>query len=165
MNRFFLKAALLFVSASVPLIALAWTPYGPPVGPEGGFPGPAGESVPLPSRAMPGHSMPGQVKMTQERTETDYVLLIELDGLTPENVEVRASGRTLLVRTRMDARRSRSETFDDGRGYRESYQFSTGSRVRRFPVPPDGDLGGLQREDTAEAVRILIPRRAASPGQ
>jgi HSP20 family molecular chaperone IbpA len=103
--------------------------------------------------------------MTQERTEADYVLRIELNGLAPENVEVRASGRTLLVRTRMDARRSRSETFDDGRGYRESYQFSTGSRVRRFPVPPDGDLAGLQREDTAEAVRILIPRRAASSGQ
>jgi HSP20 family molecular chaperone IbpA len=109
--------------------------------------------------------MPGQVEMMQERTETDYVLLIELDGLAPENVEVRASGRTLLVRTKMDAQRSRSETFDDGRGYRESYQFSTGSRVRRFPVPPDGDLSGLRREDTAETVRILIPRRAASSGQ
>jgi hypothetical protein len=31
-------------------------------------------------------------------------------------------------------------------------------------VPPDGDLFALKREDSAEQVRILIPRRQAQSG-
>jgi hypothetical protein len=29
-------------------------------------------------------------------------------------------------------------------------------------VPPDGDLGALQREDSPERVRIIIPRSGGS---
>lgn len=105
----------------------------------------------------------GQVQMTQERTDDAYLLIIDLNGLAPENVQVRPFGNTLLVRTRRDARTRRSETFDDGRGFRESYRVSTGSSTRRLPVPPDGDLMALTREESPEQVRISIPRRQA-PG-
>lgn len=107
----------------------------------------------------------GQVRMTQERTDDQYLLIIELDGLAPENVQVRPMGQTLLVRTRIDARSRRSETFGDGSGYRESYRMSSGSSTRRLPVPPDGDLYALERVDTDEQVRILIPRRGAADGR
>lgn len=100
-----------------------------------------------------------QLRITQEQTEDAYLLIIDLDGLKPESVQVRPYGRSLLVRTRQDMRTHRSETFSDGRGYRESYRVATGSSTRRLPVPPDGDLAGLRREDSAEQVRILIPRR------
>ena len=105
----------------------------------------------------------GQVRMTQEQTEDAYILIIDLDGLAPENVQVRPLGRSLLVRTRHDARTRRSETYGDGRGYRESYRISSGSSTRRLPVPPDGDIARLTREESDEQVRILIPRRQA-PG-
>lgn len=101
--------------------------------------------------------------MSQDRTDDAYMLTIDLNGIAPENVQVRPLGRSLFVRTRRDARTHRTETFGDGRGYRESYQFSTGSSTRQLPVPPDGDLAGLTREDDAEQVRVLIPRRSA-PG-
>ncbi|NEX16304.1 MAG: hypothetical protein C1943_06660 [Halochromatium sp.] len=100
-----------------------------------------------------------QVRIMQEQTEDAYLLIIDLNGLNPEYVQVRPYGRSLLVRTRQDTRTRRSETFSDGHGYRESYRVSTGSSTRRLPVPPDGDLARLSREDSAEQVRILIPRR------
>lgn len=100
--------------------------------------------------------------MSQERTDGAYILIVDLHGLAPENLQVRPFGQSLLVRTRHDARTHRSETFGEGRGYRESYQISSGSSTRRLPVPPDGDLAGLTREDSDEQVRILIPRRAAA---
>ena len=99
--------------------------------------------------------------MRQERTEDQYLLIIDLDGLPPENVQVRPFGRSLVVRTRTDARTHRSESLDDGRGYRESYRISTGSRTRRLPVPPDADLAGLVREERAQQVRVMIPRSTA----
>ena len=160
MNRFPIAVTLFLTIASVSTVSVAWTPYGPPPGMNGGAPEALGDSS-----VPPGRWRSGQVRMTQERTDEHYVLLVELDGLTPENVEVRASGQMLLVRTRVDARRSRSENFGEGRGYRESYQFSTGSSSRRFPVPPDGDVAQLQREDTDDAVRILIPRRGPGGDQ
>jgi HSP20 family molecular chaperone IbpA len=101
----------------------------------------------------------GQVRMRQEQTEEAYILIIDLNGLAPQNVQVRPLGRGLLVRTRHDARTQRSETYGDGRGYRESYRISSGSSTRRLPVPPDGDIAHLTREDGDEEVRILIPRR------
>ncbi|MBK5929467.1 hypothetical protein CCR82_02675 [Halochromatium salexigens] len=99
--------------------------------------------------------------MRQERTEDQYLLIIDLEGLPPEHVEIRPFGRSLMVRTRVDARTHRSESFDDGRGYRESYRISTGSRTRRLPVPPDGDLARLERVDSEQQVRVTIPRAAA----
>ncbi|MEA3638982.1 MAG: Hsp20/alpha crystallin family protein [Lamprobacter sp.] len=104
----------------------------------------------------------GQPRMTQVQTDDAYLLLIDLNALPPENVQVQPVGRSLFVRTHRDARTRRSETFGDGRGYRESYRVSTGSRTRRLPVPPDGDLAGLTREDSPEQVRILIPRSPMS---
>lgn len=117
--------------------------------------------VPSPNSGAVRHWSTGQVRMSQDRTDDAYLLTIDLNGMAPENVQVRPLGRSLLVRARRDARTHRTETFGDGRGYRESYQVSTGSSTRRLPVPPDGDLAGLTREDGAEQVRIMIPRRSA----
>ncbi len=134
----------------------------PPPGSAGGPPLPAfappyGNPSPDPGAAQ--RWSRDQVRMSQVRTDDAYLLIIDLNGLVPENVQVRPLGRSLLVRTRRDARTHRTETFGDGHGYRESYQFSTGSSTRRLPVPSDGDLAGLTREDSAEQVRVLIPRR------
>jgi HSP20 family molecular chaperone IbpA len=142
-------------------------PYGPPL-PPAGFARDPGFG---PERFSPRQDVAsrqqrlGQVRMTQERTDDQYLLIIDLDGVAPENVQVRPMGRTLLVRTRVDARSRRSETYADGSGYRESYRMSSGSSTRRLPVPPDGDLYALERVDTDAQVRILIPRRGAADGR
>ncbi|WP_462322373.1 Hsp20/alpha crystallin family protein [Halochromatium sp.] len=132
-------------SAGVPLMPPSAPPYGSP----------------LPDSGAAQRWSTDQVRMVQERTDDAYLLIIDLNGLAPENVQVRPFGRSLLVRTRRDARTHRSETFGDGRGYRERVQISVGSSTRRLPVPPDGDLAGMARKDNAEQVRVLIPRRQA----
>ncbi len=153
-------------------VAVAGTPYGPPMMPPAYSPptpmynrpmqafGPADAPARGAAHASP-RPHPGQIRMRQERTEDQYLLIIDLEGLPPERVEVRPFGRSLMVRTRIDARTHRSESFDDGRGYRESYRVSTGSRTRRLPVPPDADLAGLERVDSKQQVRVIIPRSAA----
>lgn len=159
-----LTAAALGISLSV---ALTSGFAAPPRGPVGEQPVPVPAMpyrAPLPDSSAGHRWSTGQVRMTQERTEDAYILIIDLNGLAPDDVQVRpfgqtVFGQTLLVRMRRDARTRRSETFDDGRGYRESYRVSSGSSTRRLPVPPDGDVFGLTREDSAEQVRILIPRR------
>ncbi|MBK5941374.1 Hsp20/alpha crystallin family protein [Halochromatium roseum] len=154
-----LTAAALGISL---LVALTSSFAAPPQGPVGAQPMPAPAMpyrAPLPDSGAGHRWSTGQVRMTQERTEEAYILIIDLNGLAPDNVQVRPFGQNVLVRTRRDAHTRRSETFDDGRGYRESYRVSTGSSTRRLPVPPDGDVLGLTREDGAEQVRVLIPRR------
>lgn len=159
-----LTAAALGISVSLTAVS---TFAAPPQAPVGGPPMPpyaARHGVPLPDPSAAYRRSTGQVRMTQERTEDQYLLIIDLNGLPPNNVQVRPFGQSLLVRVRRDARTHRSETFDDGRGYRESYRVSSGSSTGRLPVPPDGDLFGLERADSAEQVRILIPRRQAPSG-
>jgi HSP20 family molecular chaperone IbpA len=106
-----------------------------------------------------------QPRMRQEKTEDAYLLIVDLNGLPPENLQVRPFGQALLVRMRQEARSRRSETYNDGQGYRQSYRVSSGSRTRRLPVPPDGDLATMTRDDSAEQVRIEIPRRVAPTGR
>lgn len=130
--------------------------YGPPMPAFGRADGPARNAV----RPSP-RPLSGQIRMRQERTEDQYLLILDLDGLPPENVQIRPVGHSLVVRARTDARTHRSESFGDGRGYRESHRISTGSLTRRLPVPPDADLAGLEREDRAQQVRVMIPRVAA----
>lgn len=176
-----LCAGLLLVTT----IAVADTPHGPPMMPASGPPtlayGPL-TPAPSPPTTMYNRPMqafgpadapvngaahfsprphPGQIRMRQDRTEDQYLLILDLEGLPPEHVEVRPFGRSLMVRVHVDARARRSESFDDGRGYRESYRISTGSRTRRLPVPPDADLAGLERVDSEQQVRVMIPRTAA----
>ena len=111
-----------------------------------------------PFQGPPGQVRLGQPRMRQTQTDAYYLLEIDLNGLSPENIQVRPIGHSLLVRMHTDSRLSRTERFDDGRGYRTFQSVSTGSRTRRLPVPPDGDLGGLQREDGEQTLRISIPR-------
>jgi len=157
-----LCASCLFASSAVvagsPYASPYASPYGPGVPPAAHRVGPGGPGVASQQRRA-------QIRMTQERTDDLYLLIIDLEGLPPENVQVRPMGQSLLVRTRVDARSRRSERYGDGSGYRESYRFSSGSSTRRLPVPPDGDLFALAREDSAEQVRILIPRRGLNDGR
>ncbi len=139
-------------------------PYGPPHG-RALPPAAHGFAPTYPAPAVANRQRTGQVRMTQERSDDAYLLIIDLDGLRPENVQVRPMGQSLLVRTRVDARSRRSERYGDGSGYRESYRFSSGSSTRRLPVPPDGDLYALEREDSPEQVRILIPRLGSADGR
>lgn len=164
-NGLLMRLALLALGIGLSMAAVSAFAAPPPSG--------STDAQPVPQSAAPGGNpsrdsnvahrrSADQARMSQERTDEAYILIIDLNGLAPENVQVRPFGQSLLVRTRHDARTHRSETFGDGRGYRERYQISTGSSSRRLPVPPDGDLAGLTREDSAEQVRILIPRRAAA---
>lgn len=148
-----LAACLGVVSGAVS----AWTlaQGGAPIASPGAAPYP-----PLPAERV--RQRPGQVRLTQSRSDEQYVLEIALDGLPPENVQVRPLGQALLVRTRFDARQRRSETLGDGQGYRERFSMRSGASTRRLPVPPDGDLSRLQRQDGDDRVRVLIPRRSAA---
>jgi len=148
---------------------LAWQPPGS--APSQGAQAPPGYGPP---RAAPMDATPlarpsaasgtrwrGRVQMRQTRTNEHYVLEIVLDGLGPENIQVRAAGQSLVVRARIDARERRSQTSGDGWAYSESYRVTGGGSTRRLPVPSDGLVGRFQREDGPDQIRILIPRRPA----
>ncbi|MGB5831142.1 MAG: Hsp20/alpha crystallin family protein [Thiohalocapsa sp.] len=102
------------------------------------------------------------MRLSQQRSDEAYTLDIELNGLDPEQVRVMPSGYTLAIVADRSAQTSSTETFDDGRGFRRSYSWSGGQGMRRLPVPPDGDLSGMQREDGDGMIHIVIPRIAAA---
>ncbi|WP_295541588.1 Hsp20/alpha crystallin family protein [uncultured Thiohalocapsa sp.] len=103
------------------------------------------------------------IRLTQSRGDDAYLLDIDLRGLPAAQVQIRAVGGGLLLAVRRSAETTREETFADGRGYRRSWGFSTGQRVRRLPAPPDADLRNLQRTDGDDTIRIRMPRRSDLP--
>jgi hypothetical protein len=125
--------------------------------PETGYPAPPGAGG-APPPAGPGRPMPGSTTFDQHMTDEAYILDIALDGIEPAQVQVDTFGRALVVRTQRAVETRREESFEDGRGVARTYSWSSGSTARRLPVPPDADLGALTREDSAERVRITIPR-------
>jgi HSP20 family molecular chaperone IbpA len=104
------------------------------------------------------------LRLTQSRTDTEYQLNIDLRGLPPEQVQIRPTGRGLLLVVRRTTEMTREETFGDGRGYARSWGFSSGQRTKRLPAPPDADVRAMQREDGPEHIRVSIPRRENLPG-
>ena len=133
--------------------------YGPDIGSDGVQAAPPGYQDMAPAAAA------GSTTLEQHMTDDSYILDIGLDGLQPSQIKVATFGRALVIRTERSMETHREETFDDGRGMARSFSWSSGSSARRLPVPPDGDLGALQREDTAERVRIIIPRTGGSQSQ
>jgi HSP20 family molecular chaperone IbpA len=103
------------------------------------------------------------MQLTQYRSADAYNLDISLNGLEPGQVEIQPTRGSLVIVARRSAQTEREETFDDGRGYARSYSWSGGRSVKRLPVPPDGDLSAMQREDADGIIRVRIPRRSA-PG-
>lgn len=131
-------------------------PGGDAFQPPPGFSGPPGMSAP--DRGIPGRSG-GPLRFNQSVTAEGYVLEIPLEGMKAEEIQVDVQGRSLRISRDTSTRTSREDNFDDGRGYQRSYSFSSGRTSRRLPLPPDADGAALQRQDSADQVRILIPRR------
>jgi len=80
-------------------------------------------------------------------------------GIKAEEIQVDLDGRSIRLSRDASAKKSREETLDDGRGYMRSYSYSSGRSSRRIPLPQDADGGAMRREDSAEKVRVIIPRR------
>ena len=117
----------------------------------GGSPGP-GERLPL-TRST------GPLRFNQTVTAEGYVLEIPLEGLKADQVRVDFDGRALRLSRQTSASQSRADSFDEGRGYQRSFSYSSGRSSRRIPLPPDADGAAMKREDQADKVVILIPRR------
>lgn len=128
--------------------------YGFPSPPD--FPVPPGMSAP--ERGMPGRPG-GPLRFNQSVTAEGYVLEIPLEGMKAEEIQVDVEGRALRISRDTSAKTTREDSFDEGRGYQRSYSFSSGRTSRRISLPPDADGAAMQRQDSADQVRILIPRR------
>ncbi len=166
---------------SAPFPAPGMNPYGPGFGqpptlpdfPEPPtFTGPGGSGFQPPGMqrfpAPPSFSAPdrsgfarsyGRLRFTQSVTEEGYVLEIPLNGIKAEEIQVDLDGRSIRLSRDASAKKSREETLDDGRGYMRSYSYSSGRSSRRVPLPQDADGNAMRREDSAEKVRVIIPRR------
>lgn len=133
-------------------------PYGPGFGPGYGFQPPAIPDFPAPP-ALSRPNRSGPLRFNQTLTEEGYILEIPLNGMKAEEIQVDIDGRSIRLSRDTSTQKTREETFDDDRGYLRSYSFSSGRSSRRLPLPQDADGGAMRREDSAEEVRIIIPRR------
>lgn len=115
-------------------------------------------TMPGPDRGGQGR-VGGPLRFNQSVTPEGYVLEIPLDGMKAEEIQVDVDGRSLRISRDTSAKMSREDNFDDGRGYMRSFSYSSGRSSRRIPLPPDADGAAMQRQDSPEQVRILIPRR------
>lgn len=128
------------------------------------------DPYPMPDRMRPrmARGAPDSVafagmRLTQHRSDEAYTLDIELNGLDPAQVQIVPAGSGLVIVAEQSAQTDRTETFADGRGFRRSYSWSGGSRMKRLPVPPDGDLQAMLREDSDGGILIVIPRLTEAP--
>jgi hypothetical protein len=158
------RGLLAGMTLMAPALVLAWAPpyygYGPLPPGQGGAPPdfPAPPTLPSPDR--PGFPRAGgPLRFNQTVTAEGYVLEIPLDGLKAEDIQVQIDGRSLRLTRDTSTQKTREETLGNGQGYLRSYSFSSGHSSQRLPLPPDADGGALRREDGAERVRIIIPRR------
>jgi HSP20 family molecular chaperone IbpA len=95
-----------------------------------------------------------RVRFRQDQDESGYHLRILLQGYTPEAIQVSVEGRSLVVESkelhRVDNRNER--------GY--SFVSSSSSMRRRFRLPWDADVSGIQRSETEGEIVITLPYRA-----
>lgn len=120
--------------------------YGPP---SGGYAQPYGYGA-APQRGL---------RIIRDADPSAYYILVSTGGIEPVAVQVRTEGRWILIGVDRSKQDSTEQQFSDGRGYVRSYSFSTGLTNRRFTLPQDADLQGMQRENGDNEVRITIPRR------
>lgn len=98
------------------------------------------------------------LRIQQSATDDAYLLDIQLSGVMPEQIKVEARGPWLRITQDNSAQASQEETLSDGRGWRRSFSYSSAKASRTLRVPRDGDTSALQRQDTPDAVHIVIPR-------
>ena len=107
-----------------------------------------------------GFGPPSGFRLQREVSEDAYTLTIELNGMGPEEIQARAQGQWIILSRERTEQQVQNDSFDDGRGYRRSFSYSSGTASRRLSVPGDGDLSAMSREDGEDSVRIRIPRRS-----
>jgi HSP20 family molecular chaperone IbpA len=100
----------------------------------------------------------GGLRFDRSATDDAYLLDIQVSGIKPAEVEVRVQGPWVLISRTSSAQSKQDETTNDGRGYRRSFSYSSGSMSRRFNLPQDADGAALQRQDADDAIHISIPR-------
>jgi HSP20 family molecular chaperone IbpA len=95
-----------------------------------------------------------RVRFRQDQDESGYHLRILLQGYTPEAIQVSVDGRFLLVENKevhqVDKRNERSYSFVS----------SSSSMRRRFRLPWDADVSGMQRSEKEGEIIITLPYRA-----
>jgi HSP20 family molecular chaperone IbpA len=171
------RIVVTFTLALAPALATAWTPYGygpyQPAAPDRSGPGvydqgstpEVGPMGPMESGGPPPPmAQRGGMRIRQSATDDAYLLDIQLSGVNPADVKIEVRGPWILVTQNRSAETRQQETFDDGRGYRRSFSYSSGRASRRFTVPRDGDTSAMQRQDTEDTIRIAIPRSPAVMG-
>lgn len=130
-------------------------------GPGAPFSGPEGYGMPpagFPGgRYGYGSDRPG-MQVSRRTTEDAYLLDIQLRGMRPDEVQVRAQGRWITIDRVSSAQEVREEQLDQGRGYARSFSYSSGTASRRMTLPPDADTSAMQREDGESSIRIRFPR-------
>ena len=141
------------------------SPYGEPSAPpaprQRGYSGYG--SWPAPSWGYPdtgrrGFGAPPGFRIKRSTSEDAYGLTIELQGMSPEEVQIETGGQWLRISRESSAHQVQKDSFDDGRGFVRSFSYSTGTSSRRLSVPGDGDLSAMSREDGEGSIHIRIPR-------
>lgn len=94
-----------------------------------------------------------RVRFRQDQDDAGYHLRILLQGYSPDAIQVSVAGRSLLVQNK-EAHRVENRN-EEGYSF-----FSTSSSLRRrFSVPWDADLGGMQRTEKENEIVITLPYR------
>jgi HSP20 family molecular chaperone IbpA len=87
------------------------------------------------------------------------LLTVDLDGMGPEEVQIRTQGQSIVISRAHSAQELQKDSFDDGRGFVRSFSYSSGTSSRRLSVPRDADLSAMSREDGEGRIQIRIPRQ------
>ena len=126
--------------SSLCTVSLAQTPGAYGSGTGGGYPSSGAFSV---QRG---------VRFVQDRDQDGYHLRIQLQGISPEAIQVSVQGHSLVVENRESHQVERHNE-------RGSYHFSSASSSmrRRFPLPPDADVHALKRSDEGGGIVITLP--------
>ncbi|MGD8910836.1 MAG: Hsp20/alpha crystallin family protein [Chromatiales bacterium] len=92
------------------------------------------------------------IRFERFRDRHGYQLRIHTRGIDPEALQVSVQGRSLVVENRESHQLER-------RSDRGSYQFAAASASmrRRLPLPPDADVGAMQRSVEKGVVAITLP--------
>jgi HSP20 family molecular chaperone IbpA len=93
------------------------------------------------------------VRFRQDQDDSGYHLRILLQGYSPDAIQVSVDGRSLLVENKeMHRVENRNE-----RGH--SFVSSSSSMRRRFRLPWNADVNGMQRSEKEGEIVITLPYR------
>jgi HSP20 family molecular chaperone IbpA len=96
-----------------------------------------------------------RVRFRQDQDDIGYHLRIFVQGYSPEAIQVSVNGRFLLVENK-EAHQVENR---GQRGY--SFVSSTSSMRRRFMLPWDADVSGMQRSEKEGEIVITLPYRVS----